>query len=159
MLTPTESWHKTGREKNLVRLVYFDESGTGEENSQPIVVVAAVVVHGDEEMRGINKDVREIYNLLPSNKRDRFEFKASKLFGHYRKFRDDSKYRRVMTEFLTVMRKYRLPIQWCAIDRLGFLARSNKKAPSLKPQDFAFFTFCGVCGDMVYTERQTKADY
>jgi hypothetical protein len=46
MLTPTESWHKTGREKNLVRLVYFDESGTGEENSQPIVVVAAVVVHG-----------------------------------------------------------------------------------------------------------------
>jgi hypothetical protein len=56
MLTPTESWHKTGREKNLVRLVYFDESGTGEENSQPIVVVAAVVVHGDEEMRGIKKE-------------------------------------------------------------------------------------------------------
>jgi hypothetical protein len=127
-------------QQDLVRLVYFDESGTGAEASEPIVVVAAVVINGDEQAREINKDVREIYKLLPTGKRDRFEFKAARLFGHYRKFREDSRYRRAMTEFLTVMRKHRLPIQWCAIDRAGFRARPNSKAHSLKPQDFAFFT-------------------
>jgi hypothetical protein len=118
----------------MARAIYSDESDTSDKGRSPIFTVAAVVVEIDRQSPKINEKAREILGMLPPRRRDRFEFKAAKMFPHVRKFGDLSKFRVPMVEFLEMMRLYRLPIRSCAVNRSGF-AKAVKKGG---PQDFAF---------------------
>jgi hypothetical protein len=118
-----------------MRLIYFDEAGTGSIEKEPITTVAAIVVHGDREMPIINAKVRAIRNQLPTNKQREFEFKADKMFGHVRKFGPDSIYGKTMLAFLHMMRELNLPIYARAIDRASFKKYIPFRA---EPQDLAF---------------------
>lgn len=101
--------------KNLVRLIYFDEAGTA--STQPINVVAAVIVHGDKQMPGINAEVRNLLKKMPVDVRPKFELKADRMFRHVRKFGDNSRYAEMMTGFLSIIRDFELPIEHCAMKR------------------------------------------
>lgn len=124
-------------DRHLSRLIYFDPSGEGSEAKEPIVVVAAVIAHVDDQMRAINADVRKLRELLPSDRRVEFEFKADRLFAHIRKFGDESKYKAVVIEFLKMMRKHEVNIQWSAVHRIGFTA-IRKPDSKVSARDMAF---------------------
>jgi len=115
-----------------VRLIYFDEAGTGSIAREPITTVAAVIVHGDREMPLINARSRELRNLLPEQSRNDFEFKADKMFRKIRKGGNESLYAKLATGFLEMMRELDLRIEALAIDRASFNERG------VVPQDFAF---------------------
>jgi len=100
--------------KNLVRLVYIDETGI---DSDKIGVVAAVIVHGDKQLPLINREVRPIIAKCPGSDRPNFEFKANRLYSQYRKHGENSIYGEVMHDFLTVMSKFSLPIRYWAVDK------------------------------------------
>jgi hypothetical protein len=117
---------------NPVRIVYFDEAGTG---SEAILTVASVIVHADKQMPIINADVRELRERLDARKRRAFEFKADKMFAHYRKFGKDSLYGDLMREFLRVMKNNEIVIVPFAVNRAGFNANN---VGSLSDLDFAF---------------------
>jgi hypothetical protein len=71
-----------GWPKKIVQLVYFDESGTGSIKEEATTVVAAVLVHGDDQAREINRESQALCSSLKGNRGARFEFKADKIFRH-----------------------------------------------------------------------------
>jgi Protein of unknown function (DUF3800) len=133
-------WASSPPEK-IVRLVYFDESGIGDEETQPITVVAAVIVHGDQQARSINRQAAKILKSLPENKQRRFEFKADLMFAHYRKFGDESRYLPMMIGFLEILRRFELPICWWGVDRAGL---REQRLDRIRSQDAAF-ALCSIC--------------
>jgi hypothetical protein len=108
----------------IVRLVYFDEAGIGSLADEPITVVAAVIIHGDDEWSVVEGHIDSIINdLVPADSRKNFEFHAKELL-HGSKRCDWGRQKRweVLTEFLKTFEKYQLPIIWAAADRTKTMA-------------------------------------
>ncbi len=122
---------------NLVRLVYFDESGIHRAKDEPYETVAAVMVHGDDQMPAINADLRILRETLPSYLKKDFEFHAANMFKHFRKFGEASKYAEPMRAFLKIMQKHEVEIAAGMVYRPGFEEYSKFKGRSY---DWAFMT-------------------
>lgn len=110
----------------LVRIIYSDEAGTNEEREAPVVVVAAVMIDGDNQWPLIEVAVRNILErYLPENKRNNFEFKAARLYGQLSKGNNAA----ILCSFLQVIETFQLPIPWGAVNRAGM--RSDFEAKGL----------------------------
>ena len=68
-----------------MRVVYSDETGVGDIATEPNVVVAAVIIHGDFQVPPLYDDVRaikeEFLKGMQPIERELYEFKGGKLFG------------------------------------------------------------------------------
>lgn len=143
-----------------MRLIYFDETGIGSEREEAITVVAAVIVHGDKQMPLINAEAKRIRDNLPVEKRSNFEFKANAMFSHFRKFKDESSYSKMMTDFLTMMRNFEVPIHYCAVNRAK-LEQQIKKADEIPIRGWtsAVFTFIACLAFVaVWLEEQAPEE-
>jgi hypothetical protein len=122
----------------LVRIIYSDEAGIGDEVVEPILVVAAVMIDGDHQWPVIDFVIQGILDkYVPAERRDSFEFKASRLFGQLSKGSNEV----ILREFLRIIETFQLPVLWGAIDRVGM--RRNWEASGLACsvetiQNFAF---------------------
>lgn len=63
-----------------MRLIYTDEAGTSA--PEPVRVVAAVIVQGDEEHRNLTREFQKVLDeCVPASVRDGFVFHAADVFG------------------------------------------------------------------------------
>lgn len=69
-----------------MRYVYIDEAGTAA--TEPITIVAAVVVPADEPYAAVENELRECLNTVPARHRSGFVSHARSVWGDHR-FRDD----------------------------------------------------------------------
>jgi hypothetical protein len=67
-------------EGHLVRLIYTDEAGTSAR--EPVCVVSGVIVHADEELRTVQRELeRAIWQGVPSQYQGNFVFHATEVFS------------------------------------------------------------------------------
>ncbi len=130
-----------------MRCVYLDEAGLGDERDEPITVVAAVLVHADQQWRPLEADILNIIEtLVPLSSRRGFEFHAKELFSSSKSFPWKMAVRHaILAEFLGLFRKYQLPVLTGAALRAQIrqlLETQNKKVPQkmldLAAHNFAF---------------------
>lgn len=126
-----------GWPNSAMRLVFSDEAGTGD-GTEPILVVAAVVVEGDHQwplIETVRKNLVETY--VREENRATFEFKASRLFAQLGKGNNEI----LLREFLQIISTFQLVIGWGAIDRAGMrthYAAENLACSNEVMQDLAF---------------------
>ena len=66
--------------ESVMRLVYVDEAGRS--GNEPVVVVAAVIVHGDSQLIPLEKDLDLLVEKwIPEEFRDDFVFHAAHIFN------------------------------------------------------------------------------
>lgn len=72
----------------IVRLVYIDEAGTSDH--EPVRVVAAIIIHGDDQYRSLISQLDKLYDkMVPRSLRDGFYFHAKELFSGGKKINRD----------------------------------------------------------------------
>lgn len=138
-----------------VRLVYFDESGSSNDHIQePVVTVAAVVVHGDLQTLPIEKDAHQVIEtLVPENLKRGFEFHAKELFSGSTRTKGWPKSGRhaALTAFMGLIAKHNLPVLNVSVHKAGLWKNTpNPEAfePDHKrhyPQQVAF----SMCAEQV----------
>lgn len=80
-----DSWpfalsRSTLAEGSLVRLIYTDEAGTSAK--EPVCVVAAIIVHGDQQWRPLEAEMRRIIaERVPAHLQAKFVFHATEVFS------------------------------------------------------------------------------
>ncbi len=108
--TPTAN----GKAPTVVRLIYSDETGVGSEADDPLTVVAAVLIHADEQWGPIETAIRALEtDLVPPRRHGRYEFKASRLFRR-RRVGDNGE---ILRRFLAIIREHELPVSYGAVPR------------------------------------------
>jgi hypothetical protein len=107
-----------------VRLVYFDEAGSSQDEVQePIIAVAAIILHGDLQTGPIERDAGDIIaTLVPAELRRDFEFHAKELFSGSTKLRGWRKEDRyaALSAFLQLVPKHNLPVICIGIVKEGY---------------------------------------
>lgn len=112
----------------LLRYVYLDESGVGNLEKDPYLVVAGVIVHADKQLRAIEawlKSMLEDY-IAPEEKKN-FAFHAHQIFhgnGLFRKeiYTQEVRYK-ILSELLEVVEKFDLPVVMGLTNRTGLRNR------------------------------------
>ena len=134
----------------LVRLIYSDEAGIGDETIEPITVVAATVIHADQQWPLINNAIEKIVEeLVPENRRVTFEFKASALFAQLGKGNNDL----ILRRFLSIFTEFNLPIAVGAFDRAAvrqFLKPENRSAIIYQATQNSAFLVCATHVETVF---------
>jgi Protein of unknown function (DUF3800) len=109
------------RWRRLVRVAYFDEAGVADEKQEPYLVVAGVMIHGDDQWFPVENQAQQIVDTqVPESLREGFEFHATHLFSDHPKFKKlISAERRftILREFLAIIAKLDLPVSYGAITR------------------------------------------
>jgi hypothetical protein len=106
-----------------VRLVYFDEAGSSQDEAQePIITVASVILHGDLETGPVEHDAEAIIATVPEHLRTDFEFHAKDLFSGCNKFKGWRRSERyaALSAFMELIPKYALPVHAIGIVKKGF---------------------------------------
>lgn len=107
-----------------MRIVYSDEAGTGDENDEPVLVVAAFLVHPDGQWPWIEQTRDALLDkYVPAESRERFEFKAARLYRQLSGGNNEP----LLREFLEILPKFQLPVFWGALDRKGMKAELKKQ--------------------------------
>lgn len=115
---------------HCVRVVYSDESGTGDEATQPVTVVAGLLVNMKRQWPHAEKLMRRIADQFPELVASG-EFKGSHLFREIRRGEPGPAATALMS-VLSVTQDVRLPIFYGAVDRAGL--RRYQKRPDLLPE-------------------------
>ncbi|MFI5398652.1 MAG: DUF3800 domain-containing protein [Candidatus Binatia bacterium] len=123
-----------------MRVIYSDEAGIGDERVEPITVVAAVIVHPDDQWSGISEAIEQIlHDLVPAEKHATFEFKAGRLFSRI------VKNEKLVRRFLRIIGDYKLPVAVGAVDRAalrGWARRELRKTLSATEVQQVAFMAC-----------------
>ncbi len=107
-----------------MRIVYSDEAGVGDEKEEPILVVAAFLVHPDQQWPWVKQAADALlYKYVPTESRESFEFKASRLFAQLGKGNNEP----LLRELLEFIPTWQLPIFWGAVNRVGMKADYAEK--------------------------------
>ncbi len=102
---------------SVVRVVYSDESGTGNLKDEPITVVAAIMLNLDSQWESVDASLAQ----LPSRR----EFKGKGLYKDLRKNRHVTEADKILRLFLSIPVNHHIPIFFGAVDRASF-ARNKK---------------------------------
>jgi hypothetical protein len=95
-------------------LSFSDESGTGNINLEPNLVVAAIVVNPDEQWNNMERAMRElVLKYVPEQLREGYEFHAYKIFRQLHKGNN----RQLLTELLHIPEKCKIPIFKSVVSR------------------------------------------
>ncbi|MGA7326501.1 MAG: DUF3800 domain-containing protein [Rhodomicrobium sp.] len=144
------------RGDRIVRMVYLDESGTGNPAREPFVVIAAVIVNADKHWKAIGQHIADMaQDAVPSERRRDFKaFHATELFSGGKVFerkKDDFEYWwPVLDELVSLPSKFDIPIafsffprKW-AEERQEYQERASDAGmtPVVSAQADAFVTAC-----------------
>ena len=119
----------------IVRLAYFDKSGTGDPKSEPHVVMCAFVVHPDKQWRQLREYLADMAdNFVPADKRHMFKgFHAYELFSGGKVFERNPDvfgyWWPVLDELVSIPGKFDLPVIFGSIGR-SFVAPGTPPARS-----------------------------
>jgi hypothetical protein len=119
--------------RNAVRLIYIDEAGISNPTHEPWVVVAGVIIHGDDKLNGVKNALEALmHRTIPRRHHEDFVFHAKELFnGGGKVFKREKKEfigppewpldRRldIASQLARIFKKFRLPIA------LGFIERET----------------------------------
>lgn len=111
--------------ERLVRFAYIDEAGTSQYD--PHVVVAAVIVHGDNELIPLEGHLeRLVKKHIPEEDQTGFVFHLKDIWSGAKYFKDDSvwpmeKRAAIMRDLAAVPGKFELPIAFAFMERKKFL--------------------------------------
>lgn len=121
----------------LVRLAYLDESGTGDPQKEPHVVVAGVIVDADKQLARVQRHLRGMVERhVPKEHRHGFVFHAKELFNGGKVFKrgeDDAHRLEVLKEICSIPKQFSLPVVGSYNTRA--LTQSQLSQESLKPKD------------------------
>lgn len=111
----------------------MDEAGSSADmERQPIITVAAIIVHGDLQTLPIEKDAGEIVTeLVPERLRRQFEFHGKDLFpihGRYRNWNLAQRHE-VFKRFLGLIPKHNLPVIHASLHQENFLRLYEQSKP------------------------------
>lgn len=112
-----------------MRIVYFDESGTGSLDRDPFLVIAGVCVHADDQLLPLAAYLDAmIEDLVPPEHREGFFFHAKDIYHGSGKIWDrrrvSKEYRfAILDELVSIPRKFELPVVWGHADRVSFSQR------------------------------------
>lgn len=126
---------------NLVRLVYVDEAGLSNPAQEPYLVVAAVIVDGDRQLRGVMRHLDKIVDRhIPEEHRANFSFHATHLFNWggpvFTKNNPDwpiEKRWLIADELAAIPKKQGLQITFGSVERAKF--PHSVPAENLSPKD------------------------
>ena len=117
----------------LVRVTYMDESGISQK--EPILVEAAVIVHGDDQVVPVEDYLESLVEKhIPADKREGFYFHATDIYGGGTKdgiFHDkdewpDERRWAILDDLVAIPAKFGLPICVGIIKRSEFLPPTDK---------------------------------
>jgi len=129
----------------IMRLIYSDEAGVGDATHEPFTVVAAVVIHPDEQWGGVNSAINSIVDgLVSEQSRPAFEFKAARLF----KRRDKGNNAEILHRFLSIIPEHGLAVAAGIVERAWVYGRSGSEDIGLL-QDTAF-VLCATCVETLF---------
>ena len=134
------------RPDNAMRLIFSDESGIGDD-SEPILVVAAIIVDGDHQwplIEIVKQNILEKY--VREESRADFEFKDHRLFAQLGKGNNEI----ILREFLQTIVTFDLPIVWAAVDRSGMANRYATKGLACSKE---------VMQNLAFSVAATQAEY
>ena len=135
-----------GSGKPVVYLAFSDETGTGDIQTQPIIVVAAVTINPDTQWNDVHSHMnRLVETLVPENQRENFEFHASKLFGKLKRGNNEA----LLRGLLQIPVQHRLSVTYGAIDRKGFIdqigpTRCTSAKEQIKVMQSMAFSVCAL---------------
>ncbi len=121
----------------MSRFVYLDETGTGDINAEPWILMAGVMVHNDMRWKAVERYLQELADnfALPED-RFGFFFHARDLFtGGKQEFRDKyplEKRHAALAALCAIAEKFSLPVFMYAINRPDYIA---KYGAGKKPND------------------------
>ena len=99
-----------------VYLAFSDESGKGDERTDPFVLVAAAVINPDTQWDNVQGEIDRLIkdNVSPSLQAN-YEIHAQRLFGQL----DRPNYKKLLTGILQIPFKFHLPVAAAAVHRDG----------------------------------------
>jgi hypothetical protein len=127
----------------VVRVIYSDESGTGNEKEEPIAVIAALMLNMDSQWIPVRDLVDTSFQeYLGDRDLERNEIKGNQLYKEIRK--GSKRAARLMRKLMAVTRVCRVPVFYGAVDRLGYKAIMDDSRPTRGSDDFftVAFTDC-----------------
>ena len=112
----------------VVRLTYMDEAGIGKPEHEPYVVVAGVIVHGDEKLGQVRRALRKIIDKhIPAEHREGFVLTAKEIFNGGGKVFDRKsgewpleRRLKIADDLAALPKEYNLPIAFGWVKREGF---------------------------------------
>lgn len=110
-----------------VRLAYLDEAGVGNIQEDPYLVVAGIILNGDQDWRPLQRYIKGLRRkYLPSEDQDLFIFHAKDILhgtGYFKKDRTTKwprqKRLEILLDFADIPRRFRLPVVQECIDRVA----------------------------------------
>jgi hypothetical protein len=108
-----------------VRLVYLDEAGISNSREEPILVVAGIIVHGDDQWKNLEQEILSLRDeYIPEQFREGFVFHATELFSGGKFFNRESwpKQMRweILLRLLKIINDHKLPVVVGHVDRATF---------------------------------------
>lgn len=130
----------------VVRLAYMDEAGISNPKEEPFLTFAAVIVHADSKLNGIENHLeRLIYRHIPARLREGFVFHATEIFSCGKTLRKQKpefigpwewpleRRLKIADDLAAMIKKFDLPIA------MGFVERAKFRADfDLPPEMTAF---------------------
>jgi Protein of unknown function (DUF3800) len=122
-----------------VRLAYLDEAGISDVQQEPYLVVAGVILNGDQDWQPIERHLKSISRRhLPEDDRDGFIFHAKDIW-HGAKYFDRriwlrQKRMEILRELAEIPRRFHLPIVVGAVHRPSLAENMREKMPQVPPK-------------------------
>jgi len=128
-----------------MRLVYLDEAGVSNPQQEPHLVVAGVILNGDQDWQPIDRHLKSICRrFLPEDDRDGFVFHAKDLWHGSGYFKRDvwprDKRMAIMQEIAGIPNRFHLYVVAGAIDRLAMQDALKKRSPNMGSKVIAAWT-------------------
>ncbi|MCW8952683.1 MAG: DUF3800 domain-containing protein [Rhodospirillales bacterium] len=147
-----------------MRFAFIDEAGTS--RNDPHVVVAAVVVHGDNELIPLENHLEELVEKhIPKNDRADFVFHMKDIWSGAKYFKDNTVWpieRRIaiMNDLVAVPGRFELPIAFAFMERAAFLREHPELEGNPKATDLGIhaivFTACTAAIERLMTSTWPK---
>lgn len=118
-----------------MRLAYLDEAGISNIEHEPYLVVAGVILDGDQDYQPLERHLKSIARrYLPAEDRAAFVFHAKDIW-HGGKYFDRERWplqirMQILREVVSIPQKFHLPIVVGAVPRLLFREESLRQAPN-----------------------------
>jgi hypothetical protein len=132
--------YRTGGHRYVVRVVYSDEAGTGDEREEPITIVTAVMINLDSQASPV---LAALNKALPANR----EVKGRRLYKDLRSGRHRNEADGILRGVLSVAANHHLQIFYCAISRAGLRRAANADTGRDRSLDVAYLECFGQVDD------------
>lgn len=135
-------------------MIFLDAAGTSNPKHEPYVVIAGVIIHGDQHWKAIGDHLSALADkYAPPDRRKNFAFHATELFSGGKVFPRD-KYSKewrwaVLDEIVAIPKRFGIPVVWGHVPRKdvepgGPLSAHDGLKPVIQAQLLCFVTAMGA---------------